>query len=107
MLILILMNVQYLLNVVFTFKKRSNGQNHSSSDYYHPIKISPSKISHPPLGRKGISALSLKAIWKTLLKSTGVHKKCNFKLQCYRGKQFVEILTQSRFQKVSKLVKLG
>ena len=38
MLILILMDVQYLQNVVFRFKKGSNGQNHSSFDFHNPIK---------------------------------------------------------------------
>ena len=32
MLILVLIDVQYLQNVVFCFEKGSNGQNHSSSD---------------------------------------------------------------------------
>ena len=43
MLILILINVQYLQSV-FCIKKGSNGQNHSSSGSHHLIKKSPSKI---------------------------------------------------------------
>ena len=35
MLILILIDVQYLNNVVFSFEKYSNGQNHSSSGPHH------------------------------------------------------------------------
>ena len=37
-LILILIDVQYLQNAVFSFKKCWNGQIHSSWDSYHPIK---------------------------------------------------------------------
>ena len=40
MLILILNNVQYLHNVISSFEKGSNGQNHSSSDSQHPLKQS-------------------------------------------------------------------
>ena len=38
MLILILINVQCLENVVFSFEKGSNSQKHSSSDSHNPIK---------------------------------------------------------------------
>ena len=45
-LILVLIDVQYLQNVVFKFKIGSNGQNHSSLDFHHPVKnFTPSKIS--------------------------------------------------------------
>ena len=44
MLILILIDVQYIQNVVFSFEKSSNGQNHSSSDSHHPTTHTPSKI---------------------------------------------------------------
>ena len=48
MLILILIDVQYLQNVAFSMKKGSNFWNHSSSDSPHPIKKSqPSKIFYP------------------------------------------------------------
>ena len=48
-LILILIDVQYLQNVVFYFDKGLNDQMHSSSDVHHLIKIStPSKIFHSP-----------------------------------------------------------
>ena len=57
MLILVLIDLQYIQNVVFSFEKGSNGQNHSSSDSHYPIHPTPSKILHP---------LTLKAIWKTL-----------------------------------------
>ena len=38
MLILILINVQCLANVVFSFEKGSNSQKQSSSDFHNPIK---------------------------------------------------------------------
>ena len=44
MLILVLIDVQYIQNVVSSFEKGSNGQNHSSSDSHHPITNTPSKI---------------------------------------------------------------
>ena len=48
MLTLILINVQYLKNVVFSFENGSNGQNHSTSDSYCPIFPSGiSDSSHP------------------------------------------------------------
>ena len=47
-LIFILIDVQYLQNAVFSFEESSNGQNHSSSSFHHPIKNS-RKISHPLL----------------------------------------------------------
>ena len=39
-LVLMLIDVQYLQNVVFSFEKASNVQNHSSSDPHHSIKSS-------------------------------------------------------------------
>ena len=33
-----LIGVQYLQNVVFSFKESLNGQNHSGSDSHHPVK---------------------------------------------------------------------
>ena len=44
MLILVLIDVQYIQNVVFSFQRCSNGQNHSLSDSHHPITHTPSKI---------------------------------------------------------------
>ena len=41
MLILILIDVQYLQNIVFSFEKGSNSQNYSSSGSHQPIKKSP------------------------------------------------------------------
>ena len=40
-LILILINVQFLQNVVSSFEKGSRGQNHSLSDSHHPTEKSP------------------------------------------------------------------
>ena len=48
MLILILIDVQYSQNAVFSFEKGLNHQNHSPSGSHHPVKNSPSKISDSP-----------------------------------------------------------
>ena len=40
-LLFILINVQYLQNVVFSFEKGLSGQNHSLSDSHHLIEKSP------------------------------------------------------------------
>ena len=58
LLILILINAQYLENVVFSFEKGSSSQNLSSSDHHHLIKN--------PLNKSFIP-LPLNAILKTLL----------------------------------------
>ena len=66
MLILILIDVQYLQNLVFSFEKGSNVQNHSLSDSHHSIKkFPPAKFPIPLL--KGFSCLPLNTIWKTLM----------------------------------------
>ena len=63
----ILLDVKYLQNVVFSFDRGLNGENHSSSDSPPPDKkISHSKISYPYPILGGVSPLSLNAIWKTL-----------------------------------------
>ena len=62
MLILILIDFQYLQNVVFSFVKGLNGQMHYSSDSNHPIKKTPAKFPIPPLG--GNSPPPLNAIEK-------------------------------------------
>ena len=47
-LILILINVQYLQKVAFSFKKGSNGKNHFPSGPYHPIQnIHPKNFQSP------------------------------------------------------------
>ena len=46
MLILILIDVQYLQNAVFSFEKFSNRQNHSSSDPHHLVKKSPTSVHY-------------------------------------------------------------
>ena len=58
MLILILIDVQYLQNAVFSFGKGLNGQNHSSSGFQHPINAPPPAKFPSPLN----------TIWKTLIK---------------------------------------
>ena len=57
MLVLSLIDAQYLQNVVFSFEEGLYGQNHSFSDTHHPIKNFFSKIHHPP---------PFNAIWKTM-----------------------------------------
>ena len=72
--ILVLIGVQYLQNIVFSFEKGLNGQNHSLSDSHHLIwKISPSKISYSPSlagGGGGVAdfSLPLNVVWKTLVR---------------------------------------
>ena len=63
MLILILINVQYLQNVVFSFEKGSNGQSHTLSDSYHLIQKVP-REDFP---------LFFNTIWKTLSMKGRVH----------------------------------
>ena len=65
MLILILIDIQYLQNVVLSFEKGLNGQNHSSSGSHHHINLIPqTKLLIPPLGEKFPPPIN--AIWKTL-----------------------------------------
>ena len=65
---MILIDIQYLQNVVFSFEKDLNSQYHSSDPHYLVIQNSPNKISDflylPRVGE--ISLLPLKVIWKTL-----------------------------------------
>ena len=78
MLILILIDVQYLHKAAFSFEKGSNCQNHSSSGSLHMVKQSPhpllpSKISDFPHWG---NCPTHTAIWKTLQKVlTGFLKK--------------------------------
>ena len=70
-LILNLIDVQYLQKGVFSFEKGSNCQNHFSSGSLHPVKRSrPSKISDSHLTGKGEFPPCLTAIWKTLIYKT-------------------------------------
>ena len=50
MLILILIDVQYLQTVFFSFEIGSNGQNHFPSGSHHPLKKKPAKFPIPPSG---------------------------------------------------------
>ena len=59
MLILILINVQYLQNVVFSFEKGSSGQNHSLSDSHNQIEKS-LQVNFSS------TSLPLTTVWKTL-----------------------------------------
>ena len=61
MLILILIDVQYLQNIVFNFQKSSNGQNHYSSVFHHPIKKKAGKFPILPTWQY------FPTPWKTLL----------------------------------------
>ena len=55
-LTLILIDVQYVQNVVFSFEKSSNGQNHSLSDSDHPTKkFTPQNLPLPQMGRSPLS----------------------------------------------------
>ena len=65
MLILILVDVQYLQNVAFSLEKDSGDQNHSWSDSHQLIKQFPA-AKFPMLLHWGKSPLPLNAIWKTL-----------------------------------------
>ena len=47
MLILILINVQCLQNVIFSFERGSSDQNHFFLDSHRPIEKTPRQISHP------------------------------------------------------------
>ena len=64
MLILILIHVQYSQNAVFSFEKRLDHQNHSSSGSHHPVKLPPPQRNF--MGEGGIYPPLLTAIWKTL-----------------------------------------
>ena len=76
MLISILIDVQYLQNVIFSFEKDSSGQYHSFSGSHHLVKKSPSKIYlTPTLTGEGRFLPSLNAIWKNLLPPVNPPKK--------------------------------
>ena len=75
MLILILIDVQYLQNV-FSFEKSSNGQNHSSDSNHLITKFLPAKFHISPTG--GIPP-PLNAIWKTVLVLTSYELCCMYK----------------------------
>ena len=46
MLILVLIDVQYSQNAVFSFEKLSSRQNHSSSGSHHLVKNTPSSVHY-------------------------------------------------------------
>ena len=74
MVILLLIDAQYLQHVNCSFEKGLNGQNHSSSGYQHPIKKLP-PVKFPILLPKvvlGTPSL-LNTIWKTLLSNNLIH----------------------------------
>ena len=48
MLVLILINVQYLHNIAFSLEKGSSGQNHSFSDSHHSVQKFPQENILPP-----------------------------------------------------------
>ena len=76
MLLSILIDVQYLQNVIFSFEKDSSGQYHSFSGSHHLVKKSPSKIYlTPTLTGEGRFLPSLNAIWKNLLPPVNPPKK--------------------------------
>ena len=59
----ILIYVQYVENVAFSFEKGSDGQKHFLSDSHYPTKNPPTKF---PIAPTGEMSLSLNAISKTL-----------------------------------------
>ena len=77
MLILALINAQYLQSVVFTFEKSSNGQNCSSSDSQYPVKNSPqAKFLISPLLKESPHPLTLfeKPWYEGISKESGILK---------------------------------
>ena len=58
MLIYILLNIQHLQNIIYSFEIGSIGENISLSDYHQSMRKSPNKISYSPL--------LVNAIWKAL-----------------------------------------
>ena len=66
MLILILIDVHYPQNTVFSFAKGSNCQKHSSSESHQLAENPPSKVFDSPQTRGGIYSPPFTAIWKTL-----------------------------------------
>ena len=68
MLILILIDVQYLESVVFYFEKGLTGKMNSSSIVHYLIKKStPSTISHSPLHKKAFSHYVLAILAKLVV----------------------------------------
>ena len=75
MLISILIDVQYVQNVLFSFEKDSSGQYHSSGSH-HLVKKSPSKIYlSPTFTGEGRFLPPLNTIWKNLLPPVKPKKK--------------------------------
>ena len=68
MLILVLINAQYLQNVVCKFENHSSNQNHSLSDSHHPVAPPKSPQANFP------SPLPLTTTWKTLDKGLSLLK---------------------------------
>ena len=71
MLILILIDVQYSQNAVFSYEKGSNRQNHSSSPPGKKIRSSKISDPHPPpptppTGAREFTTSPLIAIWEIL-----------------------------------------
>ena len=76
MLILILINIQYLQNVVFSSEEGQNGQNHSSVTH-HQLKNPPRQdFASPLLGKP--SPLPVGTICKTLLDTSSKVLLCTF-----------------------------
>ena len=48
MLIYILLNIQHLQNIIYSFEIGSIGENISLSDYHQSMRKSPNKISYSP-----------------------------------------------------------
>ena len=85
MSVFILIDVQYLQNVVFSFENSSNGQNHSSSDSNHQIeKFLPAKFPHPlmlfwkPRVLKSSTYMLTRVFWHDLQHTTTPSKMWYF-----------------------------
>ena len=85
MSVFILIDVQYLQNVFFSFENSSNGQNHSSSDSKHWIeKFLPAKFPHPlmlfckPRVLKSRTYMLTRVFWHDLQHTTTPSKKWYF-----------------------------
>ena len=85
MSVFILIDVQYLQNVVFSFENSSNDQNHSSSDSNHRIEnFLPAKFPHPlilfwkPRVLKSRTYMLTRVFWHDLQHTTTPSKKWYF-----------------------------
>ena len=72
MLILILIDVQYSQNAVFSYEKGSNRQNHSSSPPGKKIRSSKISDPHPPLNKRNARSLRHSNVLMSLLLTVNI-----------------------------------